>query len=354
MVGAMQALLFAIRRSFGALALVAAGHATAHPEFFMGIAGSVRDPAFFTSARWIGANAVRLDAPWSQFEREPGRFAAPDWVERTIDGARKNGLEPVLILAYGNPLYSPDKPTTPEHRQAFARYAAWVVTHYRGRVRYFDLWNEWDTHTGRTTPGTPEDYIALARLAYPAMKRANPDAIVMSGGISDPALKGDWYNRFLASGGMKFIDALSIHPYNWNWRDDRSPTAAMSLVDEVHRKAVKARGRPVDVYVTEMGYPTHNGRFGLSEIEAACRLTVFFGLAMERPYIKGVWWYTIRDNGPNAFNKEHRFGLFSHDVAEAKAPAIAFRRISETAGGSRLPPHRLPELLNGCAPSDSR
>ena len=266
----------------------------------------------------------------------------------------RDSLEPVLILAYGNPLYSADKPATPEQRQAFARYATWVVEHYRGRVKYFDLWNEWDAHTGRTTPGTPEQYVALAKVVYPAVKRANPDVIVLSGGISDWALKRDWYDRFLAAGGLQFVDGLSIHPYNWNWRDDRSPTAAMKLVDEVHRKAVKARGGPVDLYITEMGYPTHEGRFGLSEDEAACRLTVFFGMAMQRPFIRGVWWYTIRDGGHNALSKEHRFGLFSHDVTQAKPPAQAFRKLSAAADHFRLAPSKLSELLAKCPSPDSR
>lgn len=299
-------------------------------NFLFGIAGSVRDPGFFTATSWIGANAIRLDAPWSDFEKQRGIYAAPAWVERTVTEARARNIEPVLILAYGNALYTSDKPLTQAHREAFARYAAWVATHYRGKVRYYDLWNEWDTHTGRTQPGSPEDYVAFARVVYAAIKRADPQAIVLSGGISDSALTSPWFDRFLEARGLQYIDALSIHPYNWNWRNDRSPRAAISLVDDIHRKAVATVNRSVDVYITEMGYPTHLGRFGLTDDAAACRVMQFYSLARERAYIKGVWWYGIRDNGLDPARKEDRFGLFSYTM-QPKAAARAFRDMTSTS-----------------------
>ena len=118
------------------------------PGRLLGIGISINDPPNATSlAKAIGANAIRLDAPWKQIELSAGKYIIPEWLERTVTSMVNAGVTPLLILAYGNPLYDAgDKPTSREGIEAFARYAAFVVQHFKGRVFYYDLWNEWDAH----------------------------------------------------------------------------------------------------------------------------------------------------------------------------------------------------------------
>ncbi|CDL15204.1 hypothetical protein [Klebsiella pneumoniae IS46] len=36
----------------------------------------------------------------------------------------------------------------------------------------------------------------------------------------------------------------------------------------------------------------------------------YIKLASERSYIKGVWWYDLKDDGTNKSFNEHNFGIF--------------------------------------------
>jgi hypothetical protein len=304
--------------------------------FVVGIGQSINDRSgVATALAWLGVGSVRIDAPWKAIETAPGRFEIPPWLEQAVDQSRARGVEPLLILAYGNPLYGDDKPRSSAAIDAFARYAAFVAKHFAGRVRRFDLWNEWETRTGRTTPGTPEDYVALARRAYPAIRAANPEALVLSGGISAPGLADKFVERLIAAGGLDFVDAISVHPYVFQKSGSIAPELAVAELDRVHA-LTSAAGKPKPVYVTEMGYPDFAGRGGVSAETAAVYLARFVLLAATRPYVGGVWWYSLRDQGTEPADKEHHFGVL--DNAMTPKPAAAALRDVATllAGAPRL------------------
>jgi hypothetical protein len=304
------------------------------PEFVVGIGLSINDPREAIAAMSeLGVGSMRLDAPWAAIENVPGRYHVPEWLEVAVDAANERGIEPLLILAYGHPAYGGDKPRTPAAIEAFAKYSAFVVRHFAGRVRRFDLWNEWDATTGRTTPGTADDYVALARRVYPAIKAANPEATVLSGGISSYGLARGWVERFVELGGLAFVDGLSVHPYNFQERSDNIPESAIAELDRVHALAV-AGGRDVPIYVTEMGYPTFAGRGGVSADVASAYLTRFMLLASTRPYVAGVWWYCLRDQGTERANKEHNFGVLDARL-RPKPTARALTAVTQLLGGVR-------------------
>ncbi len=249
---------------------------------------------------------------------------------------RARCIEPLLILAYGHPRYGRDKPRTREAIDAFSRYAAFVVAHFRGRVRLFDLWNEWDAHTGGTTEGSAEDYVALARVAYPAIKAANRDAIVLSGGISSLGLGQGWVERFVALGGLSYVDGVSVHPYNFDRAGASTPEAAIATLERVHA-ALGAAPKPI--YVTEMGYPAHTGKGGVSPEVAALDLTRFVLLASTRPYVAGVWWYCSARPGQGSREQGAQLRRARHCVrAEARGRGAARGRAADQ--GNRPVPRR--------------
>jgi hypothetical protein len=295
--------------------------------FIVGIGQSIHDPANSVDAmRPLGVQALRIDAPWESIERAPGQYRIPDWLQAVVESANAAGIEPLLIFAYGNRLYGGDKPRTRAAIEAFARYAAYVTRHFNGRVRYFDLWNEWNTSTGRTTPGTADDYVALARRVYPAVKAENPVAILLSGGTTSSGLQDGWLERFIAIGGLLFVDGLSLHPYNYREKTAATPEAALTRLDRAHA-LMQAAGHPLPIFVTEMGYPSYDGPGGVSEETAALYLTRFILLASARPYVAGVWWYCLRDHGTDPGNKEHHFGVLDPGL-QAKPAAAAMRSVT--------------------------
>ncbi len=70
------------------------------------------------------------------------------------------------------------------------------------------------------------------------------------------------------------------------------------------------------IYVTEMGYTTFAGKYGVSEDAQADFLARFILLAASRPYVKGIWWYSLVDPiGADPANMQQHWGLFrkAHD-----------------------------------------
>ncbi len=88
-----------------------------------------------------------------------------------------------------------------------------------------------------------------------------------------------------------------------------------------------AAGRPLPVYVTEMGYPAYAGKGGVTPEVAAAYLARFMLLASSRPYIAGVWWYCLRDQGRDPANKEHHFGVLDWSL-EPKPAAAALTDVA--------------------------
>lgn len=324
-----------IVETVGAVAFLQCGLSSAAPAvsdtpFLFGLGLSINDkplPRAVTLAAGLGAGSVRVDVPWSRVEDANGQLRVPPELDALVDQCAASAVEPLLILAYGHPRYGGDKPTTPEAVDAFSRYATFVVKHFKGKVRLYDLWNEWNTHTGKTTPGSPEDYVQLASAVYKSVKAVDPAVKILSGGISDLGLGKGWIERFLSLGGHRFVDGLSIHPYNWFYRDRRTPEASMDLVDDLIAKLDAVGATSMPIYVTEVGWPNFNGRYGRSGVEVESYLSRFILLAASRRRVAGVWWYCLRDQGQDASDKEHRFGLLQFDYTR-KPVADKFQQVA--------------------------
>jgi hypothetical protein len=86
--------------------------------------------------------------------------------------------------------------------------------------------------------------------------------------------------------------------------------------------------------MTEIGWPNHVGRLGVSPETTACFLGRLFLLAKATSFVKGVWWYDFQNDGLEQNNAEHNFGLVSHDLTP-KPAYFAMRDIAEYLGSAK-------------------
>lgn len=120
---------------------------------------------------------------------EPYRSA---WVkyDNIVDLADKVGMQ--LIVRVSNPpawtrqqgndvgAYAP-----PDNVQDFADFVSVLVQRYRGRIRYYQLWNEpniypeWGNYTI-----SPEDYTRLLCAGAAAARAADPDVVIINGALA--------------------------------------------------------------------------------------------------------------------------------------------------------------------------
>jgi polysaccharide biosynthesis protein PslG len=267
-----------------------------------------------------GFTSFRDEVFWHRLETKPGVLAYPDSLrdlDQLVTRATKRKVRPLLILNYGNRFYDGGGLlSSADGIAAYSRYVRFVVKHFKGRVDQFEVWNEWNIGGGGTPAqrsaryGNPEDYARVLRAAYAAVKAENPAARVIGGAFA--GYDYAWVEAFARAGGFSSLDGFSTHPYVFAAGRAGTPEMAMKRLDE--QKALVDRlapGRNLSLYVTEIGWPIHQGAHGVSEETSAEYLRRFMLLAKARPWIAGVWWYDLFDDGDDASNKEHRFGLIS-------------------------------------------
>lgn len=272
--------------------------------------------------RQAGISSFRDEVGWRAIEKTKGQYEMPAAWDEFVNEGRKAGIEPLLILDYGNPLYdSGDKPRSAEAIEAFTKYAEFVVRHFQGRVKLYEVWNEWDIAIGSRTPGSADDYAALLKAVYSRIKAVDPAITVFGGAPTPGGVKNGWLERVLEKGVLPLMDALSIHTYTYSETGRaRGPEAWAEWMAQVETMAQKySGGKPVPLQITETGWPTQLDRRGTPPEVSAAYLARLFLLARTMPFLKGVWWYDFQDDGWNASYNENNFGIVRPDLTPKPA-----------------------------------
>lgn len=279
---------------------------------------------------YAGASSTRQEASWSRIELTKGELKYPanlKDVEDYVDDAVKRGGQPLLVLDYGNKYYDGgDGVFSEEGIEGFARYAAFMANHFKGRVKFYEVWNEWDIGLGSNkNPRTVRDvatYIKLLKATYRALKATDPSAQVF--GAVATTSHTDWINTFIKEGGLDYLDGFSTHPYLM-WNIQSKPEHSIASLDDLHLKIEAARPmRRIPIYVTEIGWPTHNGPIAWTPEQVGDFVIRFHLLARLRPFIGGVWWYSLANDAREQDNKEKAFGLVDFDY-NAKPALEAYK-----------------------------
>lgn len=280
----------------------------------------------------LGANSFRDDAFWSRIERQRGQFAWPTEfaeLERGVNLARQRGIEPLLILAYGNsPLHHTGQyPVDDAAQAAFVRYAEWMARYFKGRVRHFEVWNEWNTR------GDPRDYARLIAKVYPALKKIDP-ALVVVGGAVEGAGRPDFIQALAQQGALAHMDYLSVHPYVF-WRGHvGTPQALHRWLENLQRMLMPFRnGQAMPLLLTEIGWPD-SAELAVPPARVAEYATQTVLMLRSLPYVHGVWWYNLTNNGRNRNEREHNWGLIREDGVR-KPAFTAFQTAARIARQAR-------------------
>jgi len=222
-----------------------------------------------------------------------------------------------------------DKPISDEAVEGFTRYAEFVVEHFKGKVKLYEVWNEWDIAIGGTTPGTAEAYVKLLKAVYPRIKKIDPEITVMGGAMTSGGIRKGWLENMVKAGGLASLDAVSIHSYiHGSPGRARTPEAWADFVAGAHETVQKSSGgKDVPLYISEMGWPTQTGPRGTAPTQAAAFLARMFLLARTMPYLAGIWWYDFQDDGWKPDDMENNFGIVRPDLT----PKPAFYALADVS-----------------------
>ena len=288
----------------------------------------------------LGLNSFRDDFPWSEFEVGGRRMGFTPRLGRLEAQVKSGVARPLLILAFGHHLVpNSSPPTTDEARQRFADYAAAAAQSVVAQHPLFELWNEWNLAAKKDPAFSPENYLALAQVARPAVKRVAPNAPFLVGALGDD-LGWTWTEKMLRTGILQYADGASIHLYNFCMGPSKRTSAEIiERLTAFHRLVGQASGNPdFPIYVTETGWTTAaSNKCGVSEqaqADNSAQLILWASTAAR--WLKGMWLYELKDSGQNPSDLEHNFGLYRFDnspkpVACAVQGAWAFIRSSLSA-----------------------
>lgn len=244
--------------------------------------------------KWVrcGAGCTALD--WGAVEKARGVY---DWknADAEVNGwTEKEGVDLLVILGYTPKWASSDangdNSAPPRDLRDWTDFVYNVVSRYKGKVKYWEVWNEPDI--GFWT-GTIEQYSDLLKSAYVAAKKADPECRVVFGGLAGVNLP--FAERVYQNGGGPFFDVMAVHPYQWGdtFNDEWFALQLRNLRDLMKRHGDGHK----EVWLTELGWST--GDSGITEdIQARLLQQIMItSLTLGDANVTKAFWFSVKDWG---------------------------------------------------------
>ncbi len=174
------------------------------------------DPLAAAGVKW-----ARCQTGWSRCEKEKGKYDFA-WLDSIVDNLLKRGIQPWFNVGFGNKLYMNNVYSDAavgfvplyygdEALQAWKNYIQALAKHYKGRVEYFEIWNESNiSNFWQPKTANPGEYGRLVRLTAQVIRAEIPDAKI---GACVSGIVHPFSVRFLQSDIVKDLNFFSFHGY---------------------------------------------------------------------------------------------------------------------------------------------
>jgi hypothetical protein len=252
-----------------------------------------------------GFRWVRMDFKWDLTERERGRYDFSPY-ERLMKALKPHEMRALFILDYGNPLYDNGAPPrSADARHAFARWAVAAARHFANQGVIWEIYNE-PNNAMFWRPVNANEYAALALAVGKSFREAGLTEQLIGPALSEVDFA--FLDSCLKAGVLDFWSAISIHPYLRTPPERVAPEyARVRHMIERYRSSTK----PIPIISGEWGYSS--AWAGMDERKQAVMLARLF-LTNTANRVPLSIWYDWRDDGPNAKDPEHNFGLVRHQL----------------------------------------
>lgn len=278
----------------------------------------------------LGLDIVRDDLVWSNVEKTKGVYDF-SWADERMDKLDAKGIEMNWLLLYSNNLYnncpsgercSVYVPTEPDKfeifKEAYGDYCYESVKHYKGRVKYFEIWNEpyifWSPiNVPESYEFQAKQYTELAKECYTRGKEANKDAVFLAGGLGlTNTLMTKYIKVMFENGFADYYDIFGIHPYCGY--DESFPLENQGLtcepVENIRnlKSLMNKYGGKTEMWITEFGYPTAGCSIdritnklrgcarNLTEEYQDIRMKNIFKTIKKIPEVTAFFWYDYRSD----------------------------------------------------------
>jgi len=271
-----------------------------------------------------GFTWVKQHVGWRDIEGiQKGSY---DWyaIDRIVHKAEEHGLD-VLFRLDRQPLWAMAPEETRagpvENPQDFGDFCHAIAARYRGRVRAYQVWNEPNlAREWQHLPPDPVSYVELLRACYVGVKIADPEALVISAGLSptgsappDAIPDIDYLIAMYEAGAAPYFDLLGVHAPGFLYPPEISPEEVAEKhdghrffcfrhVEDAREVMIRYGDEDKQVAILEMGWttdPVHPDYawFAVTEEEKADYLVRAFRYADENwsPWISLMTVISIAD-----------------------------------------------------------
>ena len=287
-----------------------------------------------------GMTWVRADFYWSSIEPQRGRFAwgaTDNFVRAATDAVCVCWRCPTTRRA--GPATGPTDKYPPRDPRDYATFVQAAAAHYTPMgVHAWEIWNEPNNAMFWAPRADPAAYTTLLKLAGAAIKRADPSATVVTGGMSPASDNGrdvsplTFLAQIYAHGGRGSFDAVGYHPYSF-------PYAPMHAAEwntfyrtpDVHALMTRNGDGAKRVWGTEVGFPTGTGSKAVSEATQAVYITAAINQWTSWSFAGPIMFYTTRDLGNDRRDVNDNMGM----VDRSGAPKPVFSSVRRTLQAPR-------------------
>jgi hypothetical protein len=294
-----------------------------------------------------GFTTIKQELLWSDVERPAkGEYDDPavpgksswDKYDRIVDLAQQRGLQVIFRIdtspAWARP--GNDKIETPPiYFSDYGDFVATVVQRYKGRVKYYQVWNEpnWDFEWGGRV-ADPADYARMLQVAYTRAKAVDPSVVILTAplaptiensprALSDVAFLQDLYD----AGAGSYFDVLSANAYGlrngpddfrFNRTDDVNFARPVLLREIMVRNGDSSK----PIWASEIGWNSlppnwpETPLFGSvsRELQAEYTVRAYQRAAEQWPWMDVMAVWHFRKVSPDAVKQQdYYFDLVSYD-----------------------------------------
>ncbi len=280
-------------------------------------------PRFTEMLKETNSGAVRIPIRWRVVEPKKGAwdFSAVDRAVQSIPEKVEilatlmsvpewaNGIDPKNAVGWFDAY-------PPRDLADWERAVSAIVTHYRHRIRHWEIWNEQNGVDFYRPHPDARAYTELLKIAHRAAKQADPHCLVVLGGLQmNGILANPWSEvkvpHFLEdlyrAGAGPYFDICNTHPYVL-------PAEGAGRMIALTRDTLAIMDRYGDgtkpLWITEVGCGATSGE---AEQDQARLLRDTFAMASQEPRIQKVFWFLLRDMAKDLLGPESSMGLFRHD-----------------------------------------
>ena len=278
---------------------------------------------------------------------------APDWAHPSLAGNKDDEFV--------------DGPPDPEFMTDWAQYCGNIASRYSGRIAAYQIWNEPNLHRewGNRPPNAAA-YVELLRVCSEAIRAADPQAILISAGISptgnccDIAIPDDVYLQQLYDAGFQqYIDVVGMHAPGYS-QPELGPDEAVTQgsqrfftfrrIEDLRRIMVENGDAARQVAILEFGWhvdtrganPTYSW-YGVSEEQQAANMVAAYQYAVDhwRPWVGLMSAIYIADPSWTPSDEEYWWAVTTPD----NVIRPAFIELANMAKycGDRVIPARAPD-----------